>query len=102
MRDAIDTRRLWKRLSRNLAAATDPTIPSATRKRRARHAAHFAEKLGIILRPDRCEACGSREFLEKHHTNYTLPLSISWLCDDCHTLADASGVHVDRDDGCAA
>lgn len=98
--------RLWKRFHRNLSAALDLSIPSPTRRRHARHAAHYGEKLGIVSRPspEVCERCGTRTPLERHHTDYLSPLFISWLCPPCHDIADAEmhGERIDRDGGWAA
>lgn len=95
-----DIGRLWKRLHRNLSLSVDPTISPFNRKRRARNAAACAEKLGIILRKDACESCGSRDPLERHHPDYSTPLRIVWLCEACHRIADAACI--DTDGGRAA
>lgn len=43
------------------------------------------------LRRTPCELCGrepglirGREILEAHHEDYSRPLSVRWLCRDCH------------------
>lgn len=43
-------------------------------------------KLGYIQRPSRCDSCGKIKHLEMHHTDYTKPLDIVWLCKTCHSL----------------
>jgi len=44
-----------------------------------------AEKEGKLISPNICEDCGIEDFsLHKHHTNYTEPLNVTWLCNSCH------------------
>jgi hypothetical protein len=43
----------------------------------------------ILSKPDRCEACSrviARERLHAHHADYSKPLDIRWLCNDCHRI----------------
>lgn len=56
-------------------------------ERRARVKAR--EKVGDAiksgkLRKQPCVSCGSTERLEAHHTDYTQPLNVTWLCKPCH------------------
>lgn len=40
---------------------------------------------GELISPNICEDCGVEDFsLHKHHTNYTEPLNVTWLCSGCH------------------
>jgi len=44
---------------------------------------HSAIKNGEIkIQP--CEVCNSTERIEAHHTDYSKPLDIMWLCKSCH------------------
>ena len=99
-----DRDRLVKRLNRHVAAALDLSIPGHARRRHARHAAHYGVKLGIIPRIDRCQRCGEAGQLEKHHTDYSRPLCVQFLCAPCHDIADAEmhGGRIDRDGDRAA
>lgn len=36
------------------------------------------------LKRDKCSACGDNYSLEAHHEDYTKPLSVIWLCKNCH------------------
>lgn len=71
-----------------------------TRKRfpereRARVILNRAIRRGEIVRPTVCEDCGRYEgwnneplpgkgVIEGHHTDYTQPLIVEWLCRLCH------------------
>lgn len=39
---------------------------------------------GIVIKPDKCSRCGSEKQLEGHHTDYSKPLDVQWLCNPCH------------------
>ena len=40
---------------------------------------------GKLISPNYCEDCGEPDNrLHKHHTNYTEPLNVTWLCAGCH------------------
>jgi rubrerythrin len=47
-----------------------------------------AIKLGVLLRPDRCQKCGEQTRIDAHHHNgYDKPLDVLWLCRQCHVDA---------------
>jgi hypothetical protein len=75
-------------LRRQLAIVHDPIRTIGRRKRASRHAAALAEKLGLIRRPDRCEGCGRRRVLERHHPIHFEPLRVEFYCRTCHQAAD--------------
>lgn len=58
-------------------------------KAKARRAVYKAVKSGRIVKPETCQWCGSLERLEGHHTDYSEPLKVAWLCDGCHQIADS-------------
>ena len=43
--------------------------------------------IGLLHRPQTCEKCSNKLFLEMHHKDYTNPLDIEWLCKSCHTMS---------------
>jgi len=52
----------------------------------------LARKLNRIQeRPTRCERCGRKRLLEKHHEDYDQPLQVMWLCKKCHEEIDHKG-----------
>lgn len=57
-------------------------------KDRAHNAVQRAVASGALVRPCECSACGSRTRIEAHHTDYSKPLGVVWLCRRCHVIAD--------------
>lgn len=54
-------------------------------KRKAETKANRAQKRGLLKKPERCQHCGhTTNNLEKHHSDYTKPLEVEWLCTTCH------------------
>jgi hypothetical protein len=51
-------------------------------KARARDAA-YREKAKGNIKKEKCKICGSNKS-EMHHPNYSSPLRVVWLCDQCH------------------
>lgn len=56
----------------------------------AQHAAqqrvHTAVRNGTLERPNSCSACGCACKPHAHHTDYSKPLEVTWLCASCHKL----------------
>jgi hypothetical protein len=50
----------------------------------ARQLLNIAVRSGRITAPTKCEECGGRHKLSAHHNDYTKPLSVEWLCYECH------------------
>lgn len=40
------------------------------------------------LKKSPCEVCGTNEWVEAHHTDYSKPLDVQWLCKIHHATAD--------------
>jgi len=54
-----------------------------------RQVVYYAIKSGILTRPNICESCGRENcVIEAHHTDYSKPLEVKWLCRQCHRIAD--------------
>lgn len=53
-------------------------------KRRVHAKVYNAIKYGRIERPGKCSRCGTQCKPEGHHDDYSKPLEISWLCQNCH------------------
>ena len=60
-------------------------------KVRAQRAVAKAIIEGVLVRPAECEDCGRYDGwygedinIHAHHTNYTKPLDVEWLCRQCH------------------
>lgn len=55
------------------------------KKRNSELSVSMARTHGIFpAAPKRCYRCGMEAKLLAHHEDYSLPLSISWLCRSCH------------------
>lgn len=50
----------------------------------ARQKLHYAVKVGKIIKPLKCEDCKKIIKIEAHHTDYSKPLEVVWLCRQCH------------------
>lgn len=81
-------RALFARLGRHVEICGDPHKPRRVRTRSARYAAALGETLGLIERPARCSWCRRRQRLQRHHWDYEEPLNVTFLCPDCHVIAD--------------
>ena len=79
----------FSRLRRHLEISLDALRPRRIRTRSARYAAALGEQLGLIVRPKCCSWCRRHQRLERHHWNYDEPLNVTFLCPDCHDIADS-------------
>lgn len=77
------------RLRRHIEISLDLLRPRRIRTRSARYAAALGEQLGLITRPHCCSWCRRRARLERHHWDYDEPLNVTYLCEECHGLADS-------------
>ena len=53
-------------------------------KYRTHNILYSAVRDGKIKKPEACELCGSKSFIHAHHTDYSRPLEVVWLCAKCH------------------
>jgi len=56
-------------------------------RRSAQIAVCTALHSGILVKPENCTCCNAQCIPEGHHTDYTKPLQVIWLCKDCHEAA---------------
>lgn len=54
------------------------------KKREARYQLNLAVRRGDLVRPSLCSQCGSSGKITAHHTDYSKPLEVIWLCYVCH------------------
>ena len=64
--------------------ATDKYVNQSPEKRRARKAVANALKSGDIRKPVVCTDCLLQKMLDAHHSDYSKPLDVTWLCRQCH------------------
>jgi hypothetical protein len=53
-------------------------------KYHAHNILYAAVRDGKLIKPDACEICGSKFHIHAHHTDYSKPLEVVWLCAKCH------------------
>ena len=56
-------------------------------KRAAKEALRAAVRYGKIEKPNNCQECGQEALIHGHHTDYSKPLDVAWLCQTCHVRA---------------
>jgi len=54
------------------------------RRRAVRVISRQAIKAGLLVKPACCQRCGLETVVEIHHTNYSKPFEVQWLCHTCH------------------
>jgi hypothetical protein len=83
-----DRSRLISRLNRAIAHSQNYRTSRRDRHSAARRAAALAERLGLIDRPAVCQACFCVKTLYRHHPDHSNPISVQFLCKECHLEAD--------------
>jgi hypothetical protein len=69
-----------------------PALARAVTKYRARYPEkklaqgrlNDAIRYGHIVKPDVCSRCGKKGRIDAHHSDYSKPLDVEWLCRSCH------------------
>jgi len=61
-----------------------PKTYSYKDKLRANSSVKKAIQQGTLTRPDDCETCKMVGTVVAHHTDYSKPLEVMWLCRKCH------------------
>lgn len=65
-------------------------------KRQAHIIVGNALRDGKIARPERCDCCQQAVKLQAHHTHYSHPLWLAWLCSRCHRLVHTGVITLGR------
>ena|SRR3990167_2795851 len=60
-------------------------------KYRAHRLVLDAVRTGLLIRRP-CEGCGEKRS-QAHHEDYSKPLEIIWLCQECHSLRHKNVIH---------
>jgi predicted Zn-ribbon and HTH transcriptional regulator len=55
-------------------------------KQRARELLRSAVVRQNVVKPTKCEECGWEGILHGHHTDYSKPFEVRWLCSICHGI----------------
>ena len=65
-----------------------PAVYTGQRRERIRANGrlNMAIRRGDIARPSTCQQCGKPCRPDGHHTDYSKPFQVEWLCRSCHTL----------------
>jgi len=53
-------------------------------KRHARKLLNRCIDNGKIIKPNECSMCGNKSRIKAHHTDYSKPFEVQWLCSSCH------------------
>jgi len=55
-----------------------------TEKTKGREILNSALKSGKVIKPTNCSQCGKIRKLTAHHSDYSKPIEVIWLCYECH------------------
>ena len=61
-----------------------PTYEQFLMRQQAPRKIRTALKKGILTKPNKCEDCGILTNLEGHHSDYSKPYQVKWVCHKCH------------------
>ena len=65
--------------------ASDKYCKNNPEKVDARKTMHKALCSGKLTKPENCTACGQTCTPDGHHSDYSKPLEVVWLCRPCHS-----------------
>jgi hypothetical protein len=69
----------------SLNAAREKWLKENAEKRACHTILNNAVRDGRAMKPSACQACGATNCrIEGHHSDYTKPLDVKWLCRSCH------------------
>ena len=63
-------------------------------KARAPYKVAQAIRKGILTRPSECSSCQTTGRIEGHHSDYTKPLEVIWVCTPCHNKIHSNLFHL--------
>lgn len=75
-----DTHKEYHRTYEAKKKLTDNEYKEKYRVRNLLHKALTAKQ----IKKGVCEMCFANKFIEGHHSDYTKPLYVTWLCRECH------------------
>lgn len=61
------------------------SIEKLSYKQEARIYLNSCLRKGLIKKPKKCSICGLNKKIEGHHTDYSKPLDVVWVCRSCHS-----------------
>lgn len=70
----------------NVSKAVYKSISKFPQKQKARQILHYHILVGNLIKPEICQKCGEKKELSGHHSDYSKPLEIEWVCRNCHNL----------------
>lgn len=81
--------REYKRIQRQKNPAKAKIIDAQKRlkkrdKQKIMNKIQWAIESGKLKKPNFCRCCGRHRKLQAHHSDYSKPLKIIWLCSNCH------------------
>ena len=75
-----------RRVAKHRAKKKDAGEPSEDPIKAACHQlVTKAVECGLLVRPTKCEQCGTYGPTDGHHEDYSEPLEVQWLCRSCHS-----------------
>tara|TARA_R110000868_G_scaffold133217_4_gene344732 strand:- start:1541 stop:2155 length:615 start_codon:yes stop_codon:yes gene_type:complete len=78
-------RRKWKEENKDyVKKKTYEYIARYPEKKKAVASVNNAIMYGKMIRPSKCSRCPNENNIEGHHTDYSKPLEVIWLCRKCH------------------
>lgn len=75
---------LWPKLRGDRTSQSKRYHKKYPERRKAYKSVARALKNGIIVKPVICDNCQQELKLLAHHKDYSKPLEVLWLCQDCH------------------
>ena len=70
--------------SQKMREAVYRSIAKNKHKQDARVAVLYALRRGELEKPEECSSCNESSVVEAHHTDYSKPLEVMWLCHPHH------------------